>query len=316
MKTLQLFSRGLDTLPAQAAWMIAEISEVKGRMGKFGPHPPRRLRDLQAHAFAEAVLSSARLAGITVRPTRAQEVLYGIAPLKEPEEEQVRGLARALSMIIEQTHELDLGESLGRDLARLVLPEGQSETGPGAAELLCLWEVERARHRVHCLVLLCAFHLDFLCALPYPDGGGRVARLLLVLQALLDGYEVVRYISLDRIILDREAAFRKAWKQSRRGWEDGSHNPWPFLLFLLTCLRDACREFGERTSGGELPRGAKTQLVEEAIARAGDAFQLGEIVHACPDVSYDLVRVVIKRMRAKGELACSGRGPGSRWHKL
>ena len=72
---------------------------------------------------------------------------------------------------------------------------------PGAAAELCA----RYRHaldqdRIPPLIAGAALVLDFLCIHPFRDGNGRVSRLLTLLTLDQHGYEVGRYLSLERLI--------------------------------------------------------------------------------------------------------------------
>ena len=59
------------------------------------------------------------------------------------------------------------------------------------------------------ITLAAAGHLDFLCIHPFRDGNGRVSRLITLLQDLSAGYDVGRYVSLERTIEDtRERLLR------------------------------------------------------------------------------------------------------------
>ena len=53
---------------------------------------------------------------------------------------------------------------------------------------------------IHPLIAMAAFNLDLLCIHPFRDGNGRVSRLILLLQCRQQGFEVGRYISLERLI--------------------------------------------------------------------------------------------------------------------
>lgn len=64
------------------------------------------------------------------------------------------------------------------------------------------------------------------------------------------------------------------------------------------------------------PRGAKRALVEAAIDAFAGLFGLAELERACPAVSRDMVRQVLKELRRKKAVECSGRGPAARWRRL
>src|SRR5204862_4809917 len=91
-----------------------------------------------------------------------------------------------------------------------VLPDGRrqlrfhtaraGDTPAFMAELMQRWSEVQKQRTVHPLIALAAFNLDFLCIHPFRDGNGRTSRLLLLLQCYHRGFEVGRYISIERVI--------------------------------------------------------------------------------------------------------------------
>ena len=183
------------------------------------------------------------------------------------------------------------------------------------AELVALWDDCLRERWVYPLVGLAAFNLDFLCVHPFRDGNGRVSRLLLLLQLYHLGFEVGRYISLERLIEQNKDRYYETLEESSRGWHEGQHDPWPYVNFLLFVLAGAYREFEERVRRIAAPRGAKTELVESAISRRHEPFRVADLQRDCPCVSVDLIRRVLKAMRGRGAVRCLGRGRDARWEK-
>ncbi|MHC1744001.1 MAG: Fic family protein [Syntrophobacteraceae bacterium] len=165
------------------------------------------------------------------------------------------------------------------------------------------------------VVLLAAFNLDFLCIHPFRDGNGRVSRLLLLLQAYHLGFEVGRYISLEHIIEKNKERYYETLEQSSQGWLEGGHDPWPYINYLLFILKTAYREFEERIGQLQSPRGEKTERVLQAIDKSLGPFRIAEIQKECPDVSVDLIRRILKNLRADDRVECLGRGQNAQWRK-
>ena len=89
---------------------------------------------------------------------------------------------------------------------------------PQAMEELCDDYVRATQESVHDpLVLLPLAILDFLCIHPFTDGNGRVGRLLTLLLLYRQGYEVGRYISLERIIEESKETYYEALEASSQG---------------------------------------------------------------------------------------------------
>ena len=174
--------------------------------------------------------------------------------------------------------------------------------------LIEYWHTGLKERWTHPLVLMAGFNLDFLCIHPFRDGNGRASRLLLLLQCYHLGYEVGRYVSLERTIEQNKESYYETLEQSSRLWHKGQHNPWPYVNYLLFILKEAYREFEQRVGQTASPKGAKTEIVTSAIERTTGTFGIAEILKACPGVSIDLVRRVLKNLRSKGTVVCVKRG--------
>jgi len=345
MRTLQQFATKPETIPASTSWYLADLGEARGKQELFTKQSPQRLKVLREHALIESAVSSSRIEGITVDQSRIGTVIFGKALLKDRDEEEVRGYRDALKLIHEQGAKLALSEATIKKLHRLThgdiwdagkykdkdgdiiekYPDGRERvrfkavsaatTGPFMKELVELWNRSRRERWVHPLIALAAFNLDFLCIHPFRDGNGRVSRLILLLQSYHLGYEVGRYISLERLIEENKERYYETLEQSSQGWHEGTHNPWPYVNYLLFILKTASQEFAERIGQTASPRGAKTELVTGAIGRFAGKFRVSDVQRECPGVSVDLVRRALKNLRSLGRVKCLGRGQSAEWQR-
>jgi len=61
------------------------------------------------------------------------------------------------------------------------------------------------------------------------------------------------------------------------------------------------------------PKGEKTSLILYAIDSALGPFSVAEFQNKCPNVSVDMIRRVLKNLRAKDRVECFDRGQNARW---
>ena len=345
MMTLRQLAARPETIPVATSWYLADLGEARGKQELFTKQSPQRLKVLREHALIESAVSSNRIEGVEVDQSRIKAILVGKGALRDRDEEEVRGYRDALKLIHERNAKLPVSEQTIQELHRLArgrirdagqyksqdsdiierLPDGRTrvrfKTVPAArtpesmTELLGLWQDCLRDGWVHPLVAMAAMNLDFLCIHPFRDGNGRVSRLLLLLQCYHLGYEVGRYISLERLIEENKERYYETLEQSSQGWHEGKHDPWPYVHYLLYVLKSACREFEERVGQVKSPRGAKTGLVMGAIGRAPGAFRVADLQRECPGVSVDLIRQVLKTLRADRKVECLGRGQNAEWQK-
>ena len=345
METLKQFSGKPETIPASTAWYIADLAEACGWQKLYTRQVPQRLKALREHALIESTVSSNRIEGIEIDQKRVGTIVFGKPLLRDRDEEEVRGYREALHLIhqdaigmpisvetILKLHRLTRGEIWdagkykekdgdiiekyrnGRERIRFKTVTA-TETPRYMEELVSLWSRALTEKWVHPLIALAAFNLDFLCIHPFRDGNGRVSRLLLLLQCYHLGYEVGRYISLERLIEQNKERYYETLEQSSKGWRQGTHDPWAYINYLMFILKTGYREFESRLDIKRSPRGAKTEIIEAAIKSLPDEFTLSDIERACPGVSHDMVRKILRLKKQTGEVECRGRGPGARWAK-
>jgi Fic family protein len=345
MKTLQFLANAPATLPTVTAMYLSELGEARGRQELFTRQSPQKLKVLREHALIESAVSSNRIEGVTIDRARAATVVLGKAALRDRNEEEVRGYRDALKLIHEGGPDLPVSEKTIRRLHRITrgeiwdagkykvkdgdiierYPDGAQRvrfrTVPAAqtpqymSDLVSLWRESLRERSVPSPVALAAFNLDFLCIHPFRDGNGRVSRLLLLLQCYRLGMEVGRYISMERLIEENKERYYETLEESSHRWHDGKHDPWPYVNFVLYTLKTAYREFESRLGQVKSPRGSKTELVIAAIAHAGKSFRVSDLLQACPGVSIDLIRRVLKGLSGEGKVACLGRGQNAEWKR-
>ena len=345
MITLQQFSNKPENIPASASWYLADLGEARGKQELFTRQAPQRLKVLREHALIESAVSSNRIEGVTVEQARVRTIVLGKPHLRDRNEEEVRGYCNALKLIHEQGIKMPVSEETVLNLYKLTrgdiwdagrykekdgdiiekYPDGRervrfrtvsaAKTHAFMAELINLWNIGLRERWIHPLILLAAFNLDFLCIHPFRDGNGRVSRLLLLLQLYHLGYEVGRYVSIERIIEQSKDRYYETLEQSSQGWQEGKHDPWPYINYFLFTLKTAYREFEERVGQIKGPRGAKTELIISAINFFSGEFTLSDLERACPGVSRDMVRRVLRELQKSRTVECLGRGPGASWRK-
>jgi len=345
MLTLRQFAAKPETVPATTAWYLADLGEARGKEALFTKQSPQRLRVLREHALIESAVSSNRIEGVEVDRARIGTLVFGRPRLRDRNEEEVRGYRNALTLVHEQGGRLPVSEATILELHRLArgetgdagrykavnsdiierYPDGRervrfktvaaARVGEAMRELITLWEQCLEERWVHPLIALAAFNLDFLYIHPFRDGNGRASRLLLLLQCYHLGYDVGRYISLERLIEQNKERYYETLEQSSQRWHDGQNDPWPYVNYIFFILKTAYREFEERVGQTTSPKGAKTELIMRTIARTSGPFRVADIQRECPGVSLDMIRQVLKNLRSLKEVECLGRGQTAQWRK-
>lgn len=328
----------------QIATMRA-LGEYRGKQQLYFAQSPEVLSDLRQIAVIESTESSNRLEGVVVAKDRLKSLVIKNATPKSRSEQEVAGYRDALALIHESAENMPFSEGVVRQLHTVMYrympqaggnwkatnndivekhPDGTVRvrfqpvpahlTPMAMADLIGRYQVADDQHLADPLVLIPLSVLDFLCIHPFPDGNGRVARLVTLLLLYQCDYAVGRYISLERIFEESKESYYETLEASSQGWHEGRHDVRPWLDYFWGALLRAYREFEERVGTIERGRGAKSDRVRAEVQKRRQSFSISDIEQACPGISRDTVRMVLRAMKAEGLIAPTGKGRGAKWN--
>jgi len=330
---------------SENASAIAKITEYRGKQALFSKQTPEILESLKQVAVIESSESSNRLEGIEAPHKRVEALVLKSTLPRNRSEQEIAGYRDALSLIHESAKHMDFTTNLILQLHSLVY-RYMSDTG-GRWKMTDNQIVERNRDgsiervRFDCvsavatpqamddltslygasinelnkepLIVIPLAVLDFLCIHPFGDGNGRVARLITLLLLYHFDYQVGRFISLERIFEESKKSYYETLELSSQGWHESKHNALPWMTYFWGVLTRAYNEFEERVGTISKGRGSKTEQIRREVSRRMIPFAISEIESACPGVSRDMIRLVLRQLKSEGVIEPRGRGRGAKW---
>ena len=292
---------------------LRTLGEYQGKQQLYAAQSPEALKGLRQIAVVESTESSNRLEGVVVAPSRLKSLVIRNATPKSRSEQEIAGYRDALALIHESAAHMPFSEGVVLQLHTLLYrympqaggrwkatnndiieryPDGTSRLRfqPVAAHLTPMTMADLSgryataldQHLADPLVLVPLAMLDFLCIHPFPDGNGRMSRLLTLLLLYHFDYAVGRYISLERIFEETKESYYETLEASSQGWHQGQHDVKPWLDYFWGALLRAYREFEERVGTIERGRGSKGDRVRAEVLGRSQPFSISEIEEACP----------------------------------
>ena len=335
------------TVPMTAVRSVGLLSEYKGRQQLYERQSPQLLNALRETARVQSIESSNRIEGVTAGPGRVIDLAGAKTAPRDRSEQEIAGYRDVLATVHANAHDMDVSSGLilqmHRDLYQFsptpggawkvspndivdVLADGTHRlrfapvaphlVGAAIGDLVEGYRRVSAEGRVDPLIATPAFVLDFLCIHPFADGNGRLSRILNLLLLHRTGYEVGRYISLERIVEDSKETYYEALEESSVGWHEGHHDLLPWLEYCNGVLIAAYLEFEQRVGQMGSGRGAKREMVVDCVRRLPATFRYADVVRACPGVSRPTIVRALGQLRDAGEIRCTKGGRDAVWAKV
>jgi Fic family protein len=322
---------------------IRQLGEYRGREELFQRQRPEVLESLRTLALVESAESSNRIEGIEAPRARVEALLENAAPRNRSEQE-IAGYRDALELVhqawkempfatntvlqlhgmLYRYHAADGGrwkptdnEIVDKDakgrIVRVRFKPTSAIATPQAMEDLVAGTRSSLDGGHDPILVLPLTVLDFLCIHPFADGNGRVARLVTLLLLYQAGYQVGRYISLERLVEDSKQTYYETLEASSQSWHEDRHDPLPWCRYLWGVLLRAYDEYEQRVGQLGTGKGAKSEQVRAAVRRKVVPFKISELERECPGIGRDSIRRVLRQMRDEGEVVVEGAGRGARW---
>lgn len=172
-------------------------------------------------------------------------------------------------------------------------------------------------NETHPLLVIAAFVLDLLCIHSFADGNGRVARLATTHLLQRVGYGVGMYVSVEQLIYETKDEYYRSLEASTKGWfDDGQHNAWPWVSYLLGRLDAAYTRFGTRVAAGTGGGTKQDRVRDFVLLHAPTPFTIADIRRTVPGISDNTIRLVLSELRNEGLIANDGSGRRASWHRV
>lgn len=332
------------TFTAEQLTTLRTIGEYQGKQELYFKQSPEILKGLQQVAVIESSESSNRLEGITAPHERIAKLVKEDTTPKDRSEQEIAGYRDALNLIHQSATHMPCSINVilqihawiyrylphsggqwkttdneiteihpdGRKRVRFI-PSNAFET-PGAMEKLVeRYQKSIEQWHIEPLIIVPATVLDFLCIHPFRDGNGRTARLLTLLLLYHFDYQVGRYISLERIFEESKESYYETLEISSQGWHQGKHDLMPWMTYFWGVILRAYKEFEGRVGTLTHGKGNKAHHIANTIKAMVGPFSISDIERACPFVSRDTIRLVLRTLRDEGVITPQGKGRSAKW---
>lgn len=315
---------------------VAKIHEYKGRQDLYIRQKPVELERLVEVARIQSTEASNKIEGIVTTSARIKQLMSKKTSPRNRDEKEIMGYRDVLNTIHKSHEFIHLRPSyilqLHRDLLKRTglsyggtfknvqnyiketLPDGTEITRftpvapyetPAAVEAICdSYARTQALEAIDPLILIPVFICDFLCIHPFNDGNGRMSRLLTLLLLYQNGFEVGKYISVEKEIEKTKDIYYDVLEGADFGWHEEKNDYTPFIRYMLQVILSCYVDFEERV-GMMQSSGAKSTAYDVIKAYADSKigkFTSADIIANCPSVGRSSALAALKKLTDEGYL--------------
>ncbi len=321
------------------------IADVNAREEMNKQQDPGIFESLRGKAVIDSVVGSNAIEGIGTSEKRLKEILNnGGVPLTHDEIE-ILGYKDALNLIHTEYDELEISEALIRQLHYLIerntgaedagqykkadnyimefrsdgsgsirfTPVSYKEVPASMEQLLLAYYSARQDDQIDQLLLSLCFVLDFLCIHPFRDGNGRVSRLLMLLLLYKAGYDIGRYVSVEKNINEHREQYYRCLKESSEGWHDNMNDYSPFIVFSLQILYRCYLTLTDTLGELSVKKVKKNQRIEMTVLNSIVPVSKARIKEKLPDVSIRTIESELRKLLASGKIVKIGNYKDARY---
>ena len=324
--------------------MVSSLHEHRGKQALYQTTSPDILQNLVEVARIQSTGASNAIEGIGTTDERLKQLVLQKVEPRNRDEREIVGYRRVLATIHESYEHIpvtpgvilqlhrDLFASVGTSIgghwkdsdnviaerdeaghlrARFV-PTPASQV-PDAVERLCAARNEALSDGTYDpLLVTCAFVFDFVSIHPFSDGNGRMSRLLTLLLLYQAGYDVGKYVSIEKAIDDTKQSYYESLAASSCGWHENCSDYLPFVSYLLGTIEWCYAELDRRMAAASTsaPTG---QLVLNALRSSVAPLAKKDLLDLLPNMSQRTLERALAQLQADGLVRKTGAARATRY---
>lgn len=323
------------------------IYELRGETNSYKTDYREELDRLVEVAKIQSTDSSNRIEGIYTIDSRLKQIMANKTNPRNRNEEEISGYRDVLKLIHEQysyipitantilmlhkelfsynknavwggkfknnDNEIITQYADGRREVRFNPPS--AVVTPDLVQQLCVQFNEAFQlQKIPSLLLCGAFAFDFVSIHPFNDGNGRMSRLLMLLTMYKSGFDVGKYISIEKIIENTKSKYYQTLKESSANWQENRNDYRPFLNYFLEVVIRAYNEFNERLGVTAHEPLSAQELIIKVLNEKLHPLSRHELSSFIPQYSEATIKRALNELRNKGKLNLLGKGRSSKYY--
>ena len=325
---------------------LSQIHELKGKTAHISIKSKDILDKLLAVAKIESTDSSNRIEGIATSDVRLKQLMNQKTMPKNRSEEEIYGYRDVLATIHENYQYIKItpnnilalhkelfnftastwgGEFKNIDNAIITtFADGHRETHftpppayltPKLIEELCnAYKNSLQENYFPPLIIAAAFMLDFVSIHPFRDGNGRMSRLLMLLELHQLGFDVGKYISLERLIEKTKAQYYNTLlKSSGKQWSENKNDYSYFIDYFLSIVLQAYRELDSRIDFTNDTDINPESLILAKLSNSLRPLSRRELMGLIPQYGETTIKHALATLRKQHKIKLIGRGRASKY---
>lgn len=332
--------RGSLLLTPNIVGLLNRIYEYKGSQTSLIKMKPESWKEYLDLAKIQSTDASNRIEGIFTSDQRLRSLVQDKVEPRNRNESEIVGYRDVLELI--NTHGQDIKLTSGvilqlhRDLFRYTgvsfggkyksadnvieerdglgnriirfKPMAAFETPEGVEQICKGYETAIRDGSVDPLLIIPMFILDFLCIHPFNDGNGRISRILTLLLLDQNGFQIGKYISLEKQIERTKETYYDALRESSQDWHQGSSDYEPFVEYTLGVILAAYKSFESSVDHLYTQGVRKQDRVLMTIKDHLGSITKKDIQDRCPDISITTIEKTLGDLCRQGTILKKGHG--------
>lgn len=325
---------------------LNSIYELRGQTNSYKTDYHEELDRMVEVAKIQSTDASNRIEGVYTINSRLKQIMAEKTKPRNRNEEEISGYRDVLKIIHEQYHYMPILPSTiltmhkemfsynknatwsgnykttdnaiiteyqdGRRELRFA-PSSALQT-PNLVKSLCdQYNIAFNKGEISPLLLCGAFVFDFVSIHPFNDGNGIMSRLLMLLTMYQSGFDVGKYISIEKIIEDTKDEYYRSLKESSVGWSKNKNDYSPFLNYFLGVVIKAYNLFDQRLSITAHQNLSAKDIILRVMQEKLGPVSRSELVGLVPQYSEATIKRALAELRHDNKIKLIGAGPSSKY---
>ena len=315
-----------NMVPSDIIGLTSIIYAIKGKEDYRIAKSQKLFSKLKEKAIVDSIKNSNEIENIVTTEKRIKDIAKGDNKPLTHDEEEITGYRNVLSNIhnnyeyitfdentILSMHKemLDIAKSEnrgnykkdvniitetinGRQYVRFK-PISPEETKDAMEQMILAYYTAK-NENINPLLLIPCVILDFLSIHPFDDGNGRLSRLLTLLLLYKSGFEIGRYISIEKFINNSKIQYYDKLRESSIGWHENENDYFPFVIYMIQVIYKCYQTLDENVLSEIEKKLNKSERIEELLMNTYVPISKKDIIERLPDISENMIELVLSKL--------------------